>query len=575
MSHKKLQQNISRLMALLLCLMLILPGIPAVRAAGGSCGSSLEWSFDGSTLTISGSGAMTNFDSDNLPPWYEIRSQILQVSLPAGLTRVGSFAFYECINLSSVTLPSTVEVIGEAAFYRNSSMTMLSLNEGLRNIGRKAFSECSALADLRLPGTVTIIGNYAFSMCSRLTYVTIPSFVSSMGSGVFSYCDNLIRVDIESSTQIPSWSFYGCDSLEVVTIQGETIDPDSLKVPNVPENVLPSSPNENNDTSEPDPTEAPAESQPVNPAPNTGIASGATVTTGSSGEQIVESTTVTKTDNSTTVSSTTTTDGEIANSTTEITSTVQNDNGWKDVIDKVNLATIGGNTNNVDVTVYLPNSDTVSADVLEELADKNVTLNIQTQSGGKVTLDCDQMGEIKNDLILGYTILPAEDVPEELAGCTVYKLNFNASMQQNTEIIVRLPGGHSYSTATLYYGKNSELEKVQSVLVDGAGDAHWYLGSVDGKADYYIGINVPGLVDETPIIPEVLYDEYKIVDQATGKEYVITGRTSSWGMTLGQVMSILAAVMVTVIVVVGVVMFIWNKKRLKNGYVPDWDDDYE
>ena len=38
-------------------------------------------------------------------------------------------------------------------------------------------------------------------------------------------------------------------------------------------------------------------------------------------------------------------------------------------------------------------------------------------------------------------------------------------------------------------------------------------------------------------------------------------------------MGILAAVMIGVVVLVGVIMFAWNKQRLKNGYVPQWDDE--
>jgi len=46
-------------------------------------------------------------------------------------------------------------------------------------------------------------------------------------------------------------------------------------------------------------------------------------------------------------------------------------------------------------------------------------------------------------------------------------------------------------------------------------------------------------------------------------------------MGLGKVMAILAVVMVSAIVVVGAVMFFWNKQRLKAGYVPQWDDEEE
>lgn len=578
MSQKNLQQNISRLMALLLCLMLILPCVPAVYAASGTCGSNLTWSVDGTRLIISGSGAMHNYSEDSPAPWYSYRESIISISLPEGMTRIGSWAFADCTNLLSVTIPGSVEVIDESAFRRCTSLTMLTLNEGLRTVGVCAFEQCESLADLRLPNTLINLYDHAFYMCDSLSYVTIPGAVRTIGSGVFCYCESLLRVDVNAAVTMPSWSFYGCDKLEIVTIRGESVDPESLKISTPPTGIPGYNPSEDDE----DPAyEEPAATTPpitesVTPSytPDTGSAYGESITTGSSGEQIVDKTTVTRTDNSTTVSTTKTPVDEQGSATTVITSTVQNDKGWEDVIQKVNSATIGGNKETVQVTVYLPNDETVKAEVLEALAGKNVSLNIQTQSGSQFTLDCSKLGEkIEDDLVLSYTLALMEDVPEELEGCVVYKLVFLASAEISTELVIRLPGEYQFSTATLYQMKNSKPEQLQSVLVDGSGNAHWYVSSVDQKTDYLIGINVPGTDMETPIIPDELQDVYQVENLDNGVQYVVTGRTSSWGMGLGQVMGILAIVMVSVIVIVGVVMYIWNKKRLKNGYVPDWDDD--
>ncbi|MDY5076739.1 MAG: hypothetical protein SPE88_08215 [Paludibacteraceae bacterium] len=53
----------------------------------GTCGYNLTWSYDTDTkaLTIEGSGAMTNYWDDN-QPWAQVRSDIVSVSLPDGLT---------------------------------------------------------------------------------------------------------------------------------------------------------------------------------------------------------------------------------------------------------------------------------------------------------------------------------------------------------------------------------------------------------------------------------------------------------------------------------------------------------
>ena len=574
MSQKKIQFHIFWLMAVFLCVVLFIGNAPTIYAAEGTCGDNLTWSFDGSTLTITGSGAMDNYTEENPAPWHEFRSQIIGLSLPEELTRIGTRAFAECSGLSVVNVPGTVQIIGESAFLECSSMTMLTLNEGIRTIGQCAFEQCKFLADVRLPDSLINLGNHAFYMCESLTYVTIPSYVKTIGSGVFSYCSNLVRADIYASIEMPSWSFYGCDKLEIVTIQGNPVEPESLKIVSAPQGMIIDSVDGSADA-----PSGPTFPQQPSPAPNTGFASGESITTDATGRPVLDQTTVTKTENATTtVTNRTPLDEQggtaTSSTTTTITATIQNNNGWNDVIEKVNSATLGDNSNTVNVTVYVPNSDVVSAEVLQEFAGKNVSLTIQTQSGSQFTLDCTKLDpSIKKDVTIDYTLVPMEEVPEELEGCTVYQLKFRAAAELSAELVIRLPGKHALSTATLYQVKGTgKLQKLQSVLVDPYGDAHWYVSAVDEKTEYLIGINVPGAEEESPIIPAALHDVYKVENVYDGVEYVVTGRSSSWGMNLGQVMGIMAAVMVGVIAIVGVVFYIWNKRRVSSGYVPGWDD---
>lgn len=590
MRRKLCKLYIPRLMVLLLGLMLLLPCIPAASAAGGSCGDGLTWSLDGDTLTISGSGAMDNYSEASPAPWYSSRASIMRVSLPDGLTRVGSWAFADCTNLSAVTIPSSVEIVGDYGFYRCSGMTILSLSNGLRTIGQCAFEQCSALTDLRLPDTLLTIGDHAFYLCKSLTYVTVPGVVKSFGTGVFCYCENLIRVDVNASITLPSWTFYGCDRLQTVTVQGASVNPESLKIATPPtgsSGVATSGSTGETESDQsvsdtPDEETVPTQAtEPAAPAPESGTASSSKLTTDNDGTQVLDQTTVKKTDNSTTTNTTTTTTNQDGDKDvqTQITATVVNPDGWEEVIEQIETALINqGDDSQVDVTVYIQDTDTIEKDILQDLAGKNVSLTIQTQSGSQYILDCANLSkDIAKDLELTYTLTLAEEIPESMEGCTVYQLNFAVSTDIALEIIMRLPGDHSHQTATLYQlEKSGEPCQLQSVMVDSSGNAHWYLQSVDRKTDYLIGINIPGAIEDSPIIPAELLDVYKVANVYDGVEYVVTGRTSSWNMNLGQVMGILAAVMGSVIVIVGVVMYVMNKRRLKSGYVPQWDDeDYE
>ena len=91
------------------------PTPPEVPAVSGPCGLAAFWEFDAEsgTLTISGNGAMTDFDP---APWYDHRDSIFQVVIEEGITHVGTFAFLECRSLTDIYFPKSLQTIGDYAF---------------------------------------------------------------------------------------------------------------------------------------------------------------------------------------------------------------------------------------------------------------------------------------------------------------------------------------------------------------------------------------------------------------------------------------------------------------------------
>ena len=70
-----------------------------------------------------------------------------------------------------------------------------------------------------LNNNVTSIGSSAFYGCSSLQSITIPSSVTSIGSNTFSGCTSLQSITIPSSvTSIGDSAFGGCSSLQSITI---------------------------------------------------------------------------------------------------------------------------------------------------------------------------------------------------------------------------------------------------------------------------------------------------------------------------------------------------------------------
>ena len=120
------------------------------------CGDECYWKIDGDTLTITGSGKMSDYDiHDNLPSWRNAENfaQVKNVVID-GLTRVGSYAFWET-GIKKVTMSDTVTDIGGAAFAWNGGLTDIKLSDNLKNLGRSAFRGIS-LPTIVLPADVSI-----------------------------------------------------------------------------------------------------------------------------------------------------------------------------------------------------------------------------------------------------------------------------------------------------------------------------------------------------------------------------------------------------------------------------------
>ena len=143
-----------------------------------------------------------------------------EYAIPQGIAEIGSYAFYDCENLTGVTIPDSVTSIGERAFYGFKSLISVTIPDSVTSIGEGAFYGCESLTGVTIPDSVTSIGNSAFSECSSLTDVTIPDSVTSIGKEAFSRCSSLTSVTIpDSVTSIGERAFYGCSSALLVIVE--------------------------------------------------------------------------------------------------------------------------------------------------------------------------------------------------------------------------------------------------------------------------------------------------------------------------------------------------------------------
>lgn len=269
------------LIRLLFATLLLLALCIGASAAGtsGKCGPSAYWSFDSSTgtLTISGSGAMEDYEYENDYPWMDYRDSIQTIVIGDQITQIGRYAFtgtacstikfgknvrsigerafLECRNLNGdLTLPDSVQTIGAGAFQGCEKLSgdltipdsvveigegafrdcknlngTLTLGKNLRTIGKAAFSGCAFTGSLTIPEGVTEIANGTFSS-SRSNgmftgTLTLPSTLKTIGAEAFAYTDFSGELLIpDGVTSIGAHAFKECDGF------GGTLSlPDSIK----------------------------------------------------------------------------------------------------------------------------------------------------------------------------------------------------------------------------------------------------------------------------------------------------------------------------------------------------------
>ena len=246
----------------------------------------LHWkvtsTFTSKTLTITGSGAMPDFDFPNgsLAPWRnyealgmltsfgnfklegELKKVVIkdgvtnvsdyalfflpattQVTLPDSVTSIGRYGIAMCSKLTGLSIPKGVTGIGDFGLAGN-GLTAITLPDGLQSLGRGAFDSCASLTNTTLPaaitavpgkcfadctkllnvkyaGTVTAIGDLAFESCKALTAAPIPETVTEIGASTFTGCTALTDVTIPAGVStIPEDCFRGCTALTDIDLPG-------------------------------------------------------------------------------------------------------------------------------------------------------------------------------------------------------------------------------------------------------------------------------------------------------------------------------------------------------------------
>lgn len=223
--------------------------------------------LSGKTLTISGTGAMPdfNFPEGNLAPWWnyealgmltsfgnfklegELKKVVIkdgvtnvsnyalfflpaatQITLPESVTSIGRYGIALCSKLNGISLPKAVTAIGDFGLAGN-SFTAVSLPDGLQALGRGAFDACASISGMTLPAAITAVPDKCFNDCTKLLTVDYKGEVTAIGERAFEGCKSLTKAPIPATvTALGGSAFNGCVALTEVTLpDGVTDIPDA------------------------------------------------------------------------------------------------------------------------------------------------------------------------------------------------------------------------------------------------------------------------------------------------------------------------------------------------------------
>ena len=127
---------------------------------------------------------------------------VTSVTLQEGVTKIGDYAFYRCLDIEYLNLPDTVTSVGSNSFSGVSPIeavipgpilgscalntaNLVTLTVTGSHIPDNGLKDAERLQSLTLSDSIARIGKYAINNCPLLTEITMPASLTEVGSGTF------------------------------------------------------------------------------------------------------------------------------------------------------------------------------------------------------------------------------------------------------------------------------------------------------------------------------------------------------------------------------------------------------
>lgn len=174
----------------------------------------------GTTVTLSHNGEGI-YDSDYTGD-IVIPAEVSYDGKTYTVTAIGEYAFYGCVDVSSVKMPETITKIGDFALYYCYGLSEVEIPGSVTEICQSAISFCRGLTSLTIPNSVTVIGEMAFMNCDNLVSIEIGNSVETISSCAVAHCYKLKSIHIPASVSfIGEDQFERCDCLESITVDAD------------------------------------------------------------------------------------------------------------------------------------------------------------------------------------------------------------------------------------------------------------------------------------------------------------------------------------------------------------------
>ena len=156
-------------------------------------------------------------------------SRLASVELPTGeekiyeyvsFSKIGEYAFNECVSLRKIIAPKGLERIGRGAFRGCKMLTRVTFPEGIR-VGDYAFYGCETLTRVT---PVRDIGEGTFSHCKALDYFPVDPRTEEIEEDAFEHCYALTNIVIPRSVRkIGALAFRNCHGLKSVRFEAPEV----------------------------------------------------------------------------------------------------------------------------------------------------------------------------------------------------------------------------------------------------------------------------------------------------------------------------------------------------------------